>query len=237
MKTDESQIHRVHPRWVWGGMVVALLGGAVLALGISLLWMTISIVGAAILIVGALIALAGGIMNDARNGLAAQEEMRQVVHGDVHEGVSAGDMIGDSVAHEDAARTADQTRMVLRHANAKVQVPLAPLAGWLMFALAWIVALSQPWLIGHTATGGTTAARDAGLAILVGLSGFRIATAQGLARVAVLIAFLAGVGLVLGGVFADHSGRGIPIVETAYGVFTILAVVAAALSPTPPRRR
>ena len=236
MKTDEAEAHRVHPRWVWGGLAVALLGAAILAIGVALLWTITSIVGAAVLCGGALMAITGGVMNDSHSQLTAQEEARQVAEGDVHEGVPPGEMLHGQVINRDAARSSARTRSVIRRANTRVPVPWAPLSGWLLFALAWFVALSQPWFIGHTATGGDTAARDGGLAIIVGLSGFRIATAQGLPRIAIGVAALAGVGFVLGGLLAAHSGRGIPIVETAFGVLTIIASVVAALSPTPPRR-
>ncbi len=233
--TGDSSPRRVHPRWIWGGLVVALLGAALLGLGISLLWLGTSIVGAAILFAGASMTVAGGMMNDARSGLAVRDEVRQVAEGDVHAGVAPGDMIEGSRAKADAARTSAQSRRTLQRANTRAPAPLAPLAGWLLVALAGVVVLSQPWFIEHTATGRNTAVRDALLAILVALSGLRIATARGLPRVAIVVAALAGAGFVAGGLLAHHSGRAISAVETAFGVFTILATVAAVSSPAPRR--
>lgn len=80
---------------------------------------------------------------------------------------------------------------------------------------------------------GHAAVRDAGPAIVEAVNGRRIATARGLPRFAISLAFLAGVGLCLSGLLASHRDRDISIVSTTCGVLTILAALAAAVRPSP----
>jgi drug/metabolite transporter (DMT)-like permease len=81
----------VRPRWVWGGLVIALLGVCLLGWGIAILSGAQSIAGAVLLLVGAAASVGGGIRFDGRTHLAVGEEMREVREGDVHEGIGPGD--------------------------------------------------------------------------------------------------------------------------------------------------
>ena len=223
--------HRVHPRWVWLGLALALVGSGLIGLGVARLSLLLGVIGSVVLVLGVLLGVAGGLMYDARTQATAGTEVEQVVHGDVHQGIAPGDMVPGERARIDAAETTALTRDNLRRSRQRGRVPLAPLAGWIMLGIAVFIPMSQPWFIGHTATGGDSAARDAGAAILLGLSGLRIATGRGRHTIAVAIAALAGLGLLLGGLFADHSGTGIVVVEIGCGVLAILAAIAAGARP------
>jgi drug/metabolite transporter (DMT)-like permease len=83
----------VRPRWVWGGLIVALLGVCLLGWGIAVPSWTESVAGAVVLLVGGAASVGGGVLYDARTHLAVGEEMRQLRDGDVHEGIRPGDML------------------------------------------------------------------------------------------------------------------------------------------------
>ena len=85
--------HLVRPRWVWGGLILALLGACLLGWGIAVLSWTGSIAGTVMLVVGGAASVGGGVLYDARTHLAVGEEMRQLRDGDVHEGIGPGDMM------------------------------------------------------------------------------------------------------------------------------------------------
>lgn len=94
--TDMTRRRRnnlVRPRWVWGGLLVAVLGGCVLGLGIAVLSWRESIAGTVLLLVGGAASVWGGVMYDARTQLAVGQEIRQLRDGDVHEGIGPGDMM------------------------------------------------------------------------------------------------------------------------------------------------
>jgi hypothetical protein len=91
--TRRHRSHLVRPRWVWGGLIVALLGSCLLGWGIAVLSWTESVAGAVLLLIGGAAGVGGGVMFDARIHLAVGEEMRQVREGDVHEGIGPGDRL------------------------------------------------------------------------------------------------------------------------------------------------
>ncbi|MBA8803297.1 hypothetical protein FB382_001588 [Nocardioides ginsengisegetis] len=222
----------VRPRWVWGGLAVALAGLGVLGLGIALLSLWCSITGAALLVLGAASSVAGGIMYDASPELSAGTEMRQIVRGDVHEAVSTRESVREPNARLHAAQTTARTDALLR-ARPTTSRPLAPIAGWSLLGITTFVVVSQPWFLAHSANGHDSALRDTGLVILSGLAGIRIATGVGRHLMAVALATLAGLGLLLGGLFAQHDRTDLVIVETTCGVITIVLALAGGARPTP----
>ena len=100
--TAPSQQHLVRPRWVWGGLLVALIGAGVLGLGIALLSGTLSVIGAILLLVGAVLSLHGGVLSDAVPGFALAKELRQVRDGEVHQDVVPGETVTTPQARRDA---------------------------------------------------------------------------------------------------------------------------------------
>lgn len=104
---------RVHPRFVWAGLTLAIVGALVLGVGIVMLSWVIALAGALLGILGAVIGVLGGALNDARPELAVGEELRQVVRGDVHAGVAPGEMIDSASARREARRTSEVAREIL----------------------------------------------------------------------------------------------------------------------------
>lgn len=226
--------HLVRPRWVWGGLVVALAGMSVLGLGIALSSLWCSIVGAALLAIGAAGSVAGGVMYDASPQVSARRELRQVARGDVHEGVSSRELVREPQARLDAEQTTARTDAILR-ARPATSPPLAPIAGWTLLGITALVVISQPWFLAPTATGRDSAFRDTGLVVLIGLAGIRIATGAGRRPMAVALATLAGIGLLLAGLFAQHDRTGLVIMETTCGVITVVLSLAGGVRPNPRR--
>lgn len=226
----DRRSHLVHPRWVWGGTLAALVGLAVLGVGIALLSLPLSTVGAAVLLLGGAASAVGGVMYDAGSGADPGKELEQVREGDAHEGTYPGEMIGDQRARRDAAETSRQVRARV-DARPTARAPLAPGAGWAMLGMAGFVVLSQPWFVDNTAVGRDTALRDTGLAVLLGLTGLGIASASRRHWVLLVLAAGAGAGFVLAGLLAEHANARTAGLEVACGVLTLAAVGMAAARP------
>jgi hypothetical protein len=118
----------VRPRWVWGGLVLALIGAATLGLGVALLSWTLSTLGAGLLLLGAAASLRGGILYDAVPNLAVRRELRQVREGDVHQGIAPGDTLHTPAARHDASAMNRSTRALEESATHANDVPWAPVA-------------------------------------------------------------------------------------------------------------
>jgi hypothetical protein len=124
--------------------------------------------GVAILVDGAASSVAGGVMYDASPDLSAGTEMRQIVRGDVHEGVSTRESVREPNARLHAEQTTARTDALLR-ARPTTSPPLTPIAGWSLLGITTFVVISQPWFLAHSANGHDSALRDTGLVILIGL--------------------------------------------------------------------
>lgn len=98
-------------------------------------------------------------------------------------------------------------------------------------AVPAVVFLAEPNLLGHNGVGQANSLSDAGLALVIGLSGIGIAVGRGRQLVPAALAGLAAVGLLLGALLAPHEGSGVVVVEAACGVATILLAGAAILRP------
>ena len=229
-RTDRSR-HRplVRPRWVWGGLLAALVGIVVLGIGIMMLSAVVSAVGAVVLLAGGAASTYGGVMDDAGPHVTPQEELEQVEHGVVHEGVAPGDTLDDRRARQDARQTTARTDTTL--ARPRTLPAFAPVAGWTMLGIAAFIVLSQPWLLARTATGQDSAFRDGGLAIVLGLAGIRIATTSGRHLGSGVVALLAGAGLLIGGLVAEHGVAALAGVEVVLGLITVLAAGLALARP------
>jgi hypothetical protein len=89
---------------------------------------------------------------------------------------------------------------------------------------------SQWELVAPTATGQHNSFRDTAAAILLGLSGLRLALVPGRHLIASAVAGLAGSGLVLTGILAAHDNVSLAAVETTTGAAAIICAVTAAVS-------
>lgn len=225
--------HLVRPRWVWGGLLVALIGGGLLGLGIALLSWTLSVIGTVLLLGGATASLRGGAMYDAVPGMDIGKELRQVREGDIHQGVAAGDTVTGSRASKDAIRSNQTTHELEAAARHPAPVHWAPVAGGLLLLVAAVLMMSQWELVAPSTTGRGNSFRDTGLAIVLGLAGLRLVVAPGRHAISVGITLLAGLGLVVGGLVADHDHVGLAILEFISGCIAILCSLTAWFSSVP----
>ena len=170
---DSQPRHLVRPRWVWGGLLLALIGAGTLGLGLIVLSATVSVVGATVLLLGATASLRGGVLYDAVPNLAVRREFRQVREGDVHPGTAPGDTLPTTAARRDTAETNRSTRSREAAALHHGDVRWAPVAGWILLVVTIVLTASQWELVAPTVTGRANSFRDTGLAILLGVTGLR----------------------------------------------------------------
>lgn len=231
---------RVHVRFVWSGLAVALVGSLVLGVGIGMLSWPVSLVGAALTALGAAISVLGGALLDARPEFSVVEEIREVEHGRVQRGVVPGQMIDDRRAGADATRTSETVRAVQAarrdYARSKRWIrgrALARPAG----ATLMVVTLGMYVLVGSlvtsTPTGHTVALEDMGLSIVLAIAGFRLLTVPGLHPFAAGTALVAGVLLVLQGLLGTHGDSALGPIEATCGFLAVAAALTAWLSRAP----
>jgi hypothetical protein len=201
----------VRPRWVWGGPLLALIGAATLGLGVALLSWTFSALGAGLLLLGAAASLRGGVLHDAVPNLAVRRELRQVLEGDVHQGIVPGETVPAPATRRDAIATNRSTRAVQDSAKHPNDVHWAPVAGWVLL-LTTVLTVSQWELVAPTATGRDNSFRDTALSIALGLGGMRTALSPGRHLITTSITGLAGTALILAGLLADHDHQGLAVV-------------------------
>ncbi|HVE24477.1 MAG TPA: hypothetical protein VNC22_03695 [Sporichthya sp.] len=227
--------HLVRPRWVWGGLVGALSGAAVLSVGVVLLSGPVSVTGTALLLVGVGCSVHGGVLYDAVSGFSPRRELRQVRAGVVHPGVAPGEMVNTDRAHADAAASNQRTRRLEDAAHHPAKAHWAPVAGWMCMLITATLVVSQWNLVAHNATGASNSFRDTVWAILLGLCGLRVAVVPGRHRIAAAVILISGLGLVLGGTLAEHDHLGLQLVEVTCGCLAVACALAAYLSPSPPK--
>ena len=230
-----SDRHLVYPRWVWAGLVLALIGAAVLGLGVSLTSLWISILGAIALLTGALAAVRGGVLFNAHRAQTLAEELSDVRDGRVHEGIVPGQQAvgGEAVRRETRAATATAPAATAgtRHAP---RPTLAPVGGAMLLVAATFILAAQGSLFPHTPTAQDNAARDLGLAVLAGLVGLRVLTSPRAHPIAAGIAVVAGIGLLLLAFLSDHDATTVAVAEAICGTWIVLAGLLCAGRPPPP---
>lgn len=223
MHTDRT----VRPRWVWAGMIAALVGAAALGLGITRWSLAPVVVGAVLLAAGAAAAIRGGILYDTHSGRPLRAELSDVGHDQGHQGTSPGDMVDDSRARQDARATTSQTDARLAGAG---EAPsrasmLRPGAGLLLVGAVFV--LCAQGLYAHTPLGQENAVRDLGLAVVAGLAGLRLLVGNRPGRGWSLVAGCCGLALLALAVLTPHDARSGVLVEAVGGAWV---VVAAGLS-------
>lgn len=130
-----------------------------------------------------------------------------------------------------AAFTSEVTEELEQRSRRAPRPGYAPAAGWILILLFVVLLVSQWELVAQTVTGRETSWRSLGLAIILALSGIRLALTPGRRPFAAAAAVLAGATLVLGGVLAEHDRTSIAVVEGTCGAVAALAGLVAWLSP------
>lgn len=229
---DRSRTGRhplVRPRWVWGGLAVALTGLFITAVGVVTLSWTLSVLGTALLMAGIAGGFRGGVQHDSVSSFDLTTELRQARDGAVHE-ASAGRSRPSEAARREATESNRVTREV-ECAAARTQVASAPLAGWVLL-LSSVAILAAEWqMFAATQAGRNNDFRDTGLTVVLALTGLRLALSRGRHPVAVRVAALAGLCLILVGLLAGHDREAVAALEVVAGVVAILVSLTAGVSP------
>ena len=223
--------HRVHPRGVWGGLALALLGAALIGLGVALESWPWAIVGIVVLLAGAGLGLRGGVLYDVHRQHPGQE-VEQVVHGDAHRGVAPGEMVHDPRVQRTSREMDEQREALIRRSQEAPRPPMAQLGAIVVLLVCVFLLVAQWEVYPPGKTPQTNALWSLGFAILAGLAAMRILLGQpGRHLAAALLILLCGVGLVLRAFLADHVIDATAIDEGVSGALVLLGGVAALVSP------
>ena len=233
-----TSLHRVRPRWVWGGLLVAVLGLLGISAGVVELSWDWVVPGVVLLLAGAAGAAYGGVLSDSRTGHPA-DELAEVRRGGTREGAAPGAEVHARRA-EEVSRTADATRRELLEAAHRVGRPnLSPVgAGLALLTCGWLL-VAQWTLYPMSVVGQAGALRDLGVTIVVGLAALRVAVA-GPRRLACAVVVVGGLVLALLGLLAAHRSTGVRVDEVVCGVVLLAAGVLGAdrgglrRAPSPP---
>ncbi len=232
--TDQDRptaTHPVHPRQVWGGLLIALLGLTVLGIGASTGPRWLGIVGAVALVAGAGLAMVGGLRYDTRSG-AVSGELRDLEEGEVHAGRSPSQRLHDDTAEATAARDDERRRSMISAREETGRPPLAPIGAGLLVLVSVCVLVGQWTIYPIGQTGQDNALRDLAFGIVAGLAGMRILVAHpGRHLVAAGAGLLAGLGLLLVAVLADHTVTRTLVWEVVGGGFALIGAALCLVSP------
>jgi len=230
--------HIVRPRWVWGGLVLALLGACLLALWIATWWSGAGISGLVLLVLGGAAAERGGILYDTQGSRPGSGEAAEVRDAHARRGTAPGDMIIDDRLRQEARESSRMTDALLHAAEDHPRPAFDKLGAGMLLGGAAFLLFAQA-LYPHTHLGQDNALRTLLLAAVTALAGFRILLGQRPGPAASALAALCGIALILLAMLTDHDGSATVILEIATGAWIVLASFMTLDHPrdsTPARR-
>lgn len=228
--TRTSSEHLVHPRWVWSGTLLALLGLVGLSVAVMVLSWTWAVGGVLVASVGGVVAWRGGVLYDGRARIRG--EAKQVAHGGTHEGVAPGDTLSGPAASRDAAAVERRRRGLEQLAASGPRRPDAGPAGVGLVLVTLFLTVGQWELYPLERPGQDNAVRALGAAIVLGAAGLRMLNARRQAHgVAGAVTVVVGCLLLANAVLAPHEVVATAGAEAVCGALAIgcgLAVIVAA---------
>lgn len=227
--------HLVRPRWVWSGLILAILGACMLAFWFATWQPSTCVAGAVLLLLGSGVAVRGGILYDTHGARPVTGEVDEVRHADVHRGTAPGDMVTDARLQAEARAWSRQTDELLR-ASREAQRPAWDRLGAILLLSGAGFLLAAQGLYPHTQTGQNNATRSLLLGVVIALTGLRVLLASRPGRAAPGVAALAGLGLILGAVLADHDRPATVAVEIIVGAVVLVGATLSLDHPEPPQR-
>jgi hypothetical protein len=211
------------PRWIWGGLLIAIAGMIVTGVGVAATSWTWSLIGAGTLLAGVGLAHAGGVLHDTHSGPPA-EELKHVLQGGTRPGVAAGQTRSTPASRRHArAVEARLDQLEAATAAAPRPYPVKPPAVILML-IALFLLVSQWELYPLEFPGQTNANRALGCAILFAACGLRIGFAQPLRRrrPSAGLAGIGGLALLCNGLLSPHDRSIMAVLESLCGLLAFL---------------
>ncbi len=209
---------RVRTRAVWGGTALGLVGIGAAGLGLSLASRWLGWGGALVAVVGLLAAWRGGIMHDTRGQEPPHHELREVVEGGGHRGVTPQARVVGAETQTRAARATERTERILARADAVPAPHLRRPAAFLLLVVGGWLFLSR-WLLDYpfTVDGQNSALRETGFVVVVVLSALRLRPGTR-SLVASALCLLSGAGLVATALLLPHDAYDVRVNELVTGV-------------------
>jgi len=231
--STRAREHLTRPRWIWSGLLIAIVGTITTGFGIDDASWTWSLIGTGLLLLGSGVAIAGGVMYDVHT-TAPQREFTALRRGGTRPGVAPG---STSSTPRSRHRVREDERRLDGLEQATIQAarpyPIGP-AGSVMLVVAGFLLVSQWELYPTGLPGQTNANRSLGCAIILALCGLRIVLGQPgqIHRVSAGLAGLAGLALLLNGLLAAHDRAATAGAESLCGALVLgAAIVVAAHDP------
>ncbi len=228
MSTDDDMSddqHLVRPRWVWGGLLLALAGTAILGVGIAeTSWWT-AVGGAVVAALGVAGSVRGGVMYDVHATKPLRHEAHDVATGEEHHGVAPDDDLQTSATTADARATSLRTQTASRRSSPSRRPPLRPLGALLLLLVATLILALQGSLYPFTVTGQDNALRDLGLAVVVGLVGLRALFSPGRHVPSTVLGVVCGLGFAAQAAFAAHGAETVAVVEWICAAVVVLGAL------------
>lgn len=231
--STRSNEHLTRPRWIWSGLLIAIVGTVVTGFGVDDASWTWSLIGAGVLLLGGGVAIAGGVMYDVHT-TAPQQELAAIRRGGISPGLAAGSTRSTPRSRRharDAERRLDALEQATTHAPRPY--PKGP-AAIVMLVIAAILLVSQWELYPTEFPGQANANRSLGCAIILAMCGLRILLSQPETthRISAGLAALAGLTLLLNGLLAAHDLTAAAGTECVCGALVLTAgLVVAAHQP------
>ncbi|MGI8523881.1 MAG: hypothetical protein ACR2K3_11325 [Nocardioides sp.] len=196
--------HVVRPRWVWGGLVVAVAGSCLFGVGVARLGLIASILGILVLLAGVGLALGGGVLYDAQVTTAGiGHELHELEHGTPHAGIAPADTVGGAVARRRAAAVTRRTRALQQATIDTPRGPWAPVGAVLALVGAAVMLVTQivPYQLSGADSNGVASLVPA---VLTALAALRVLVVPGPHLWPAGLATICGVALVLIALTAGH---------------------------------
>jgi hypothetical protein len=212
----------VRTRLLWGGTVAGVAG--ICAVGVGMMtgveWLIVA--ACALALLGMLVAWRGGILYETRGQQPPRDEVRELLDGGEHRGVSSSARVVGGGAQADATQTAERTQRTLAHTAARP--PMRRLAaGTLLGVGAWLL-LGQ-WVLGYpmSVAGQDNALRDVGFAVVLVLSALRL-TMPNRSLFASGLCLVCGALLIASALLLPHDSTFVRIDEAAIGLAALALV-------------
>ncbi|GAA3836832.1 hypothetical protein [Nocardioides panacisoli] len=231
--SSHARQHLTRPRWIWSGLLLAIIGTITAGFGVDNGSWTWSLIGTGLLVLGSAVAIAGGVIYDVHTS-APRGELTAILRGGIRPGVAPGGT-GSTPGSRRRAREAERRLDALEKATIQTPrpYPIGP-AALAMLLIALFLLVSQWELYPTEFPGQSNANRALACAIVFALCGFRILLGQpGQAhRISAALAGLSGVALLLNGLLAAHDRTAAAGAEAICGAVAVgAALLVAAHQP------